>query len=229
MTGKPSKQLVALLVLGALTLFNVAVAERWSVQTVALRDLREAEASVAQLRERGFDAYTEFAMNRGLQFVRVRVGCFESREAAEAMATALRVHVTATAEAVEFSEGASVAGCVRVDVGFLKPTSWDVVSGPGEAPTFKVVVAGMEALVVYDGEQWQVVQGDGPLPKAPVDPFNGRYQQIYIGGSGFLRQDDGARRVIVCPGRLLTQAGPAVISEQGETLVACLLLPIADR
>lgn len=229
MKGETTKPLIGLLFLAALTLFSVAAAERWSVQTVALRDLREAQVAAEQLRSHGFDAYTEFAMNRGLQFVRVRVGCFESREAAETMAAALRAHVTATAEAVEFREGAAVAGCVKVDVGFLKPTSWDVVSGPGEAPTFKVVVAGMEALVVYDGERWRVVQGDGPLPPAPVDQFSGRYQQIYIGGSGFLRQDNGSHRVIVCPGRLLTQAGAVVISEQGEALVACLLKPSGVR
>ncbi len=229
MKGKPTKPFLALLILALLTLLSVAAAERWSVQTVALRDLREAEVAAEDLRAHAFDAYTEFAMNRGLQFVRVRVGCFETREAAEAMASAMRVNVTATAEAVEFSEGAPVTGCVQVDVGFLKPTSWDVVSGPGEAPTFKVVVAGLEALVGYDGERWRMVQGGGPLPMAPVDPFTGRFQQIYIGGSGFLRQDDGSRRLIVCPGRMLTQAGPAVISEQGDALVACQLRPSGAR
>lgn len=224
-----NRRITALLLVVALALLNVASAERWAVQTVALRDLREAEVAVAQLREHGFDAYTEFAMNRGLQFVRVRVGCYETREAAEMMAAALRSHVTATAEAVEFSAGAPVAGCVKVDVGFLKPTSWEVVSGPGEAPTFKVTVAGMEAIVLYDGEKWRVFQGDGPLPLAPVGMLTGRYQQVYIGNSAFLRQDNGPRRVIVCPGQLLIQAGPAVISEQGEALVACRLDPTSGR
>src|SRR5690606_14915690 len=42
---------------------DATVEPAWSVQTVALRDFREANGVVEQLRGFGLDAYSEFAMN----------------------------------------------------------------------------------------------------------------------------------------------------------------------
>ena len=64
-------------------------AQTWAVQVVALRDFREAQAAVTELRVLEFDAYTEFVMQDGQQYVRVRVGCFTTREAAEAVAVVM--------------------------------------------------------------------------------------------------------------------------------------------
>src|SRR5690606_6621355 len=110
----PRRPLAAL---AALSLSLAAAQGEWAVQVVALRDYREAQAASAQLLALGFPSYLEFAMNQGRQFVRVRVGCYTSREAAEAMAAALRGHVTADAQPVELSPGAAVPGCTEESVG----------------------------------------------------------------------------------------------------------------
>lgn len=200
----------------------------WTVQTVALRDFREAQGTADALKAHGFDAYTEFAMDAGLQFVRVRVGCFGSREAAEAMADALRGRVTDAAAPVELSPGAPVAGCVRMVVGFLKPFTWDEVAQPGTVPAFRVQVAGVDAHVVHTGARWRVLQGDEAVPTIDPAAPTARFSQQVLGGVAFVRLD-GARPTLLCPGTLLTSVGEVAISEQGEALVACSLVGIGAR
>ncbi|HZJ08443.1 MAG TPA: SPOR domain-containing protein [Trueperaceae bacterium] len=123
--------------------------ERWAVQVVALRDYREAQAAADDLRTLGFEAYTEFAMLDAQQWVRVRVGCFASREAADAMAEALRARITAQAQAVELSPGAKLSGCTQEVVGFLNAYGWRLVDDDGPV-TFSVTVAGVPATVAHD-------------------------------------------------------------------------------
>ncbi len=203
---------------------QTAPPELWSVQTVALRDLRQAQAAVADLRRSGFDAFTEFAMDGGLQFVRVRVGCFTSRYAAESMADTLRGRITDNAVVVEASEEAPVAGCVSVDVGFLKPVRWDEVAEPGTAPAFHMVVAGIEAHVAHTGAGWLVLQGGEPVPAVEPGLTSERFSQARVGGVDLVRQDSGAG-VILCPGTLVSSVGGVAIAEQGDAVVACSLMP----
>ncbi len=197
--------------------------DHWTVQTVALRDLREAQSTAAALKEYGFDAFTEFAMDRGLQFIRVRVGCYTTREAAETMAAALRGRITDAAVVVEASPGAPVAGCVKMDVGFLKPVTWDEVDRAGLAPAFRVVVAGIEAHVAHTGLRWRVLQDGEEVPL--VDPAlpAARFTQASVGGVSFVGLERPEGRLLLCPGLLLDSVGGAAISEQGEALVACSL------
>lgn len=201
----------------------------WTVQTVALRDFREAQGTADALEAHGFDAYTEFAMDAGRQFVRVRVGCFASRAAAEAMADALRGRVTDAAVPVELSPGAPVAGCVRMVVGFLKPFAWDEVGEPGTVPAFRVEVAGIDAHVVHTGARWRVLQeGEGVPAIDPAAPAV-RFAQYDLGGMTFVRLVGAGGPTILCPGRLITSVGEVAISEQGEALVACSLVAIGAR
>ncbi|MFA5594000.1 MAG: SPOR domain-containing protein [Trueperaceae bacterium] len=195
----------------------------WSVQTVALRDLREAQATAAALKQSGFDAFTEFAMDNGLQFVRVRVGCYTTREAAEVMAAALRGRITDTAVVVEATPGAPVAGCVRMDVGFLKPFSWDEVELAGLAPAFRVVVAGIEAHVTHTGQRWRVLQDGEEVPLLdPALPL-ARFSQASVAGVALIRLDGPGGALLLCPGVLLNSVGRVAISEQEDALVACSL------
>lgn len=223
----PTALLKLLLVLAALACGAHAQAQDaagfWSVQTVALRDLREAQSTAAALKQRGFDAYTEFAMDAGLQFVRVRVGCFVDRAAAESMVFALRGRITDTAAVVEATPGAPVAGCVSMSVGFLKPAMWDEVASPGLAPAFKVQVAGIEAHVAHTGVTWRVLQDGEAVP--PVDPAlpTARFSQTEVAGVRLVSLMTPAGSVILCPGVLVTSVGNVAITEQGEALVACSL------
>lgn len=199
--------------------------EFWSVQVVALRDLREAEDIANQLKRYGFDAFTEFAMDQGKQFVRVRVGCFVGRQAALAMADALRGHVTDSAVPVEASPGAPVRGCVTMNVGFLKPFRWTEATEPGLVPAYLVEVAGIEAHVAHTGERWRVLQEGEPVPTVLAGSTSARFSQASVAGVALVRLDDRAGGVLLCPGTLLNSVGSVAITEQGEAIVACNLEP----
>ena len=222
-------QLAATLLLAVLLIGSPARAQSsepgglWSVQTVALSDLREAQATAAALKQSGFDAFTEFAMDNGLQFVRVRVGCYTTREAAEVMAAALRGRVTDAAAVVEATPGAPVAGCVRMDVGFLKPFSWDSVEHSGLAPAFRVVVAGIEAHVTHTGQRWRVLQDGEEVPLLDPALPAARFSQASVAGVSLIRLDAPGGALLLCPGVLVNSVGHVAISEQGEALVACSL------
>jgi len=201
----------------------------WSVQTVALRDFREAQEAASALRRQGFDAFTEFAMDNGLQFVRVRVGCYLTRDAAEMMATAFRGRITDAAVVVEATPGSPVAGCVRVEIGFLKPVTWDEVEALGTAPAFRVEVAGIPAHVTHDGERWRVLQEGEEVP-----PVNGalptaRFSQATVAGVRLISLEAPGGPVLLCPGVLVNSVGSVAISEQVDSLVACSLEPMGGR
>jgi len=211
-------------------LASVAFAQggAWTVQTVALRDLRQADLVVAQLKNLGFDAYDEFAMNDGKQFVRVRVGCYGDRAAAQAVAAALATHVTEQAVPAPISPTARVNDCVREDVGFLKPASWSKVDAADGLPTFHVKVAGHDADVVFDGMRWVVVQ-DGSAPPATATAVSAPFVVAHPGGVAWAAEEtpDGTR--LLCPGTLVGRAGEAAIVERPGEVVACSFAPRSLR
>lgn len=192
----------------------------WAVQVVALRDYVEAQAAVTQLKDLGFPAYTEFAMDDGRQFVRVRVGCYGTREAAAAMAQALRGRVTADAQAVELTPGVGTLGCVEESVGFLNGYGWRLIDDAGPV-SFDVNVAGVPATVVHDGDRWRMVQ-DGAEPPARATPnATAAFVSWSVGGSTFVVLDGPSERVVVCPGDLIAQVGDVAIVERGDVVLAC--------
>ena len=157
---------------------------------------------------------------QGRQFVRVRVGCYTSREAAEAMAAALRGHVTADAQPVELSPGAAVPGCTEESVGFLSGYDWELVDGTGPV-AFGVSVAGVPATVVHDGERWRMVQQGEPPPGLSPAAATGDVVQRSVGGVAFAVLEDGGEDVVLCPGHLVAQVGGVAIVERGDVMVAC--------
>lgn len=188
----------------------------WSVQTVALRDYREAQGVAAGLRLHGLDAYTEFTMQAGLQYVRVRIGCTFEREVADAWATLLTRSLVAEAVAVPV-DGAPPEGvaCVAAEVGFRKPARWALVSAAGDAPVFEVVVADHVAYLSFDGLIWRVWQGAPPAPVAAPSP---RVAAARLDGRDVVRSTSGG---LLCPGRLLASVGDAAVVELGDAIVAC--------
>ncbi|TVR90715.1 MAG: SPOR domain-containing protein [Trueperaceae bacterium] len=206
----------------AMWLVGVAAGQNggWAVQTVALRDLREAQNTAATLRDAGFPAFNEFAMTDGLQYVRVRVGCWSAREGADAVAGLLLAgHAR---EAVVVPHGAeSPRACIEIDIGFLMPTSWEALFEPGEAPTFRVELAGHVAHIRHDGQRWIVLQGEGtPTPlrvAAPARP----YREGEVAGSAAVFDDRSEPSVLICPGRLIGQVGEVAIAVWADAVVAC--------
>lgn len=195
--------------------------QMWTVQTVALRDLRQAQAAVGQLRALGFDAYDEFAMNDGHQFVRVRVGCFTDKDAAAAAAQALAGHVTEQAVPVPMSADAKVARCVQEDVGFLKPGTWHPVTRTDGLPAYRVSIAGLSAEVVFDGVRWRVVQ-DGAAPLTIDGASAGAsFVKATPGGAAWVAEELPVGARLLCPGKLVTPVGDAVVVDRPGEVVAC--------
>ena len=219
----------ALLLAGWIAWGGAASAQAaWTVQTVAVRDLREANTEVARLSALGLAAYTEFTMLDGLQYVRVRVGCFD-RENAERWAALLRFGVAREAVAMPMDALPPVdVACVAVDVGFRKPAAWTLDSRPDEQPTFRVEVAGHDAYLRYDGAGWRLWQAVAPPPE-PLAPGSGAgsgfagpggavVHGATLGGQDIVRH---AAWGALCPGRLVATIGDVGIVDQGDAIVAC--------
>lgn len=206
----------------ALVTSAVAQAGWWTVQTVALRQVAEAETEAARLRQLGFSAYTERTLRDGLEFIRVRVGCTDSREVAEAWSQVLLRGVTGAAVPVPINGWLPLTvPCVAVDIGFRKPQRWALVSQPSEPATFVVTVAGVHAYLRYQGEQWQLGQGDPPL----VVPDSGPARDptivpAQIASVAVVRGSQG----LLCPGRLLAVVGAVAIIEWQEAIIACYVV-----
>lgn len=226
MKGRARPALLALL--AVITCGGGAAAQAvpgWTVQVVALRDFREAQAAVTELRVLEFDAYSEFAMSDGQQYVRVRAACFTSREGAEALAAVMRGRITAEAEAVELSPRAPVSGCVEEEVGFLNSYDWELMSQPSSVPSFRVVLSGIVARLVHDGRRWRVLQGDGEAQAVGADvASDARIVQRQVGGAAFAALDSLPGPVLLCPGTLLATVADVAIVERHDAIVACRLL-----
>jgi hypothetical protein len=215
----------AILLAGCLAVGGLASAQAaWTVQTVALRDLREANAEVTRLAGLGLAAYTEFTMLDGLQYVRVRVGCFD-RETAERWAALLRGGVTSEAVALPLDAPPPAdVPCVAVDVGFRKPADWALVSAPDEQPTFRVEVVGHAAYLRYDGAGWRLWQAVAPAPEAlavvggTAGASPGGVHAASLAGQDIVRHGGWGA---LCPGRLVASIGDVAIVDQGDAIVAC--------
>jgi hypothetical protein len=214
---------LALVALGLAWASAAQAQSAWTVQTVAFRDLRDANAEVAILRSLGLPAYTEFTMSNGLQYVRVRIGCYLDRPGAEAWALLLRGAITRDAVAMPVEAALpDHVPCVATDVGFRKPQSWSLVSAAGELPTFQVEVGGAVAYLRHDGEAWRLWQSVAPEP-APA-PVTDAERQVRVGSVAGLPVARSLAAGALCPGRLIATAGPVAIVDGGDAVVACRVL-----
>ncbi len=193
----------------------------WSVQTVALRDLREAERVAAALRYAGFPAFTEFAMTDGLQYVRVRVGCWSSRDGADGVAALLLAGAYAREAVVVPQASRPPWGCTEVDVGFLTPSNWSALHASDEIPTFRVELAGHVGHLRHAGDRWQVLQGDARPDPVAVEAPAWAYRDGELGGGAVVFDDRGAAPVLVCPGTLIGQVEDVAIVTWEDAVVAC--------
>jgi hypothetical protein len=188
----------------------------WSVQVVALRDAAAAEAQVVALRRFDLPAFTTPVERAGVTLTRVRIGCMTTAAAAERWATALAA-VAPRGLVVALEGGWPIDGCIDVDVGFRKPASFALVSPAGSAPVFRVEVGGSSAFVRYGAEGWRL------LAERPDDTGveGGGFVQGAIGGVAWVLASDGSP---LCPGRLIGEAGAAIV-DGGDAVLACARVP----
>lgn len=196
----------------------------WTVQTVAFPDYRQALTTSGELLQLGFDAYTEFTMSGGVQYTRVRIGCFEGREAAERMAGVLAGLVTAEAVAQPLTPGAPVTFCVHDDVGFVKPLNWAVETESAHEVTFRVQVGGHVGYVRNANDEWRMLtQPESAQPGA--NPQALRFEQITLAGRQLIRTVLETQTFVVCEGRLLWQGEGVAVVERERTVAACRVRP----
>lgn len=219
---------------------GTAWAQPWTIQTAAYRDFRIAREVIAQLREVGFDAYHEFAMHDGLQYARVRVGCFVDPDSAANVAALLR-RVTQDAVVVPMSDDAEARPCVRFDLGFNEPPAWGIHSSHADGVVFWVMLGGYRGYIAYTPGGWQVLQqapspaeGSSWLAAAPSTSLGAiervpAVTGIRYGSSPFAAAtlvtanlEDGP--LVVGGGELIWSSAHAAIVRTGGTLIAVSLV-----
>ena len=196
--------------------------ERWTVQTAAFQDYRQATSQIDQLEALGFDAYTEFAMSGGQQYTRVRIGCFHGRAAAAEFAGRLAGAITAEAVPQPLGETATPAACVEWDVGFIKPEAWTIVRRQPDI-LFRVEVGGQVGYLRHAGEEWQFSH-TAPAPATPEPASSATFREVRVGGVTLVqaRLGDG-NRVNACSGDLLWQHGYTAVVEGPDSVLACVV------
>lgn len=208
-----------MLLLGLLAV-STALALGYTIQTVAFPDHREAAETVAQLRQLGFDAYTEFTMNEGRQFSRVRIGCFTDRNAADLLARSMRGAITNQAVVQPINTDAAVTFCSRSEVGFVKPVSWTVEWENQEQIMFRVAIGNHTGFVYLVDGSWQLLREPVAAPQSS-SRGSGPYRQVERHGVPLVVRNVGGEELVICSGALLWQDARTVIVEQVNTVIAC--------
>ena len=211
-----------------LIIAGVAVADEpwWTVQTVALRDHSQAQHTAAALQDHGFPAYIEFSMNDGLQYSRVRVGCFTARDGARALAEVLRSGITNDAVVVEASAEFQRSGraCTEFQTGFVKPGAWSFLGTNGDLAIFEVIIGSSTAYVAHNGQTWQVLQpGEVDLGAIQVETLPRTWREDQVAGSS---QALIMKRVentwwYTCRGNLLGVFRDIAFVETNRSVVSC--------
>ena len=210
-----------LLALSALTHAQNA----WTLQTSAFSDAAPAAAAVAQLREAGFDAYSE----RFGEVVRVRVGCFLDREGAEAVAASLAQSTDAQIVPMNPLVTSSPTFCVRLEAGFKLPAAWGVVSNTPDGITFWVDAAGRRYLR-FDANGWRVYQNAASIGGSGVARTGQRGRES-VSQTAPIRVDS----LLVGTGEPLWRSGSSAFSSlqtfvvQGEDEIFTLTLTPPER
>ena len=203
-------------------LATFAYAQAWTVQTVAFQNYQEALETAAQLQALEYDAYVDFGLYEGQQFVRVRVGCFSDQDSAEYFARRLAGRVTAEAVAVPLDTKPGASFCVQRMVGFEPPESWDVLSDKASSVAFWVEVLGQRRFIIFDGAGWHVAQSEEEL--SSFSPAPAPTEKVIAGETALFQQDATSRILYtwrgrpweVTTGKLLWQQGAwAVVLEDG--------------
>ena len=235
--------LLLVLTFAVLSLPSVTFAEAWTIQTVALRDYRVATQRVARLRSLGFNAYTEFAMSNGQQFVRIRVGCFTDRSIAESVAVGLKEYVTEEAVVVPLSDDAVVQPCVLHDVGFRLPDAWGVMASEPGGVIFWAEVGDRRGYIAFNGRHWHVIQTEAEAKAlqgsswvasygAPVSPMLAAATAgsiparfVHWPKGGFLQAvTPEGQRLMVGEGEVLWQSDSAIVLQTADAVVAVYLV-----
>ncbi|MGL4610734.1 MAG: SPOR domain-containing protein [Trueperaceae bacterium] len=217
------RKLLLVLLLSPLSCLLSPVFAQWTIQAVAFRDYRDAQVAVEQLQTLGFEAYSEFSSGSdGLQYARVRVGCFDSQETAELTVQRLAGSYTKEAVAVPLSPNAPVPYCVRREIGFVTPTTWYTYFTAVEHAVFMAEVQGQQAFLKHDGARWAMGQtlGELGITEVAASVMNAGYfgEVAASPAPHILYRSDIT--ILVSQGKLLWQRGNVVLVQENDMVVA---------
>jgi hypothetical protein len=203
--------------------FSFSHAQQWTIQTVAFRDYRDAQAAAQQLQALGFEAYIEFSNGSdGLQYARVRVGCFDSKETAELTVQRLIGSYTKEAVAMPMSAGAQVPYCVRREVGFITPSTWYTYFTSASEAVFMVDFQGKQAFLRHDGVTWHMGQTLADIGISTIPPSvtnSGYFSEVAASPSAQILYRSEVT-LLVSQGKLLWQKGTVAIVQENDMIVA---------
>lgn len=218
-------RLLTILTLSVVSFAAFANEPWWTVQTVALRDYRQAQDTAVRLQEHGFPAYVEFAMNDGHQYSRVRVGCFTARDGARALAEILRSGITKDAVVVEASTEFRNSGraCTEFQTGFMKPASWEYVGNNTEYAVFEVNIGDITAFVTHNGDAWHVMQAGEELSDVTLADRSADWSQRALPGvqQALVMKHLEGSWWYACRGNLLGVFRDVAFVETSRAVVSC--------
>ena len=205
----------------------------WAIQAFTFGSEAQAEAVVTQLRGVGFDAYR--ATLDGSE--NVRIGCFSNQKDADALVKDVQQRVALDARVVPFRPGDGAIVCVTRQLGFIPPASWGIETSSSAAVTFWLEAGGRRSLT-FDGESWQLEQGDDPL--AALEPFDDaplaslleprtpeglsvRFRATQSRGLPLIRADFAGGSLVIAAGRLLWASPRAAVVQEGSDVFALRL------
>ncbi len=208
------KRIIVFLVL----LFSIAQAQTWTIQTASFRDYRLAQRSLDRLLKAGFDAYSEFYMDQGKQLVRVRVGCFENRDAAENFLNKMNSMGQISAYIIPHS----LAGksCIKRNIGFIAPENWGTYQIDNKKIIFWVSISDITAFIAHTNLGWQVSQtGSDLLSDSQASPIQHYFAQNSEFGAIYVVLPN-RKPYKLTTGKLLWQSGASAVILEDDTVVS---------
>ena len=209
-----------------------AAAQRWTVQVFAYSQAARAENVAEQLRNVGYDAYTDAAP--GASLTQVRVGCFGARADAEGLAQDVRHRVAADALVAPLLEEATPTVCAERELGFVPPASWGLESSTEDRVSFWLEADGRRT-ITFDGRNWTLSQTEGALdttgsewfdtllPAAPAPGLNATFRATQSRGVPLIRADLAGGSLLVTAGTLLWRSAGVAVVQQGADVFALRL------
>ena len=190
-----------------------------------------AENVAAQLRNVGYDAYTDAAP--GASLTQVRIGCFGARADADALAQDVRHRVAADALVAPLLESATPTVCAERELGFVPPAAWGLESSTEDRVSFWLEADGRRT-ITFDGKNWTLSQTEGVdttgsewfdtlLPVAPAPGLNATFRATQSRGVPLIRADLAGGSLLVTAGTLLWRSVGVAVVQQGADVFALRL------
>ena len=192
--------------------------QTWTIQIASYRDYRLAQRNLDRLLSAGFNAYSEFYMSDNKQFVRTRVGCFYSKEAARSYLENMQSFGQTTAYVAANTHKSD--SCFARSIGFITPDKWGIYRFSNERIVFWVSLADLTGFIGHNQTGWQISQtGTELLTQVAQAPMTSYFHQKSEASPVVFNLDD-RKPLKLSIGKLLWQSGLTAIILEDDTIVS---------